>query len=185
MAFNLHHNKINNGIKTQMKKFVLMLACGLFLGTMSFAQGVKFGYINSQELLSLMPEVAKADTDLKTFAKVYQDQLEAMNKELEKKFQEYQTQEKTLTEAMKDVKQKELQSLQGRMQSTQQSAEEKIAKKKEELYKPILEKADGAIKAVAKEKGYDYVFDASGGSILYAKDSDNILPLVKTKLGIK
>lgn len=167
-----------------MKKFVLMLACGLFLTTVSFAQ-LKIGYINSQDLLREMPELVKVDSDLKTFAKTYQDQLEAMGKELEKKYQEYQTQEKTLTEAMKDVKQKELQSLQTRMQTTQQSAEEKIGKKREELYSPILKKADDAIKAVAKEKGYDYIFDGSGGSVLYAKETDNILPLVKAKLGIK
>lgn len=167
-----------------MKKFVLMLACGLFFTTVSFAQ-LKLGYINSQELLREMPELNKVDTELKTFAKTYQDQLEVMDKELQKKYGEYQAQEKTMTEAMKDVKQKELQSLQTRMQSTQQSAEEKISKKREELYSPILKKADDAIKAVAKEKGYDYIFDGAGGGLLYAKDSDNILPLVKAKLGIK
>jgi outer membrane protein len=53
------------------------------------------------------------------------------------------------------------------------------------MYKPILEKADKAIKDVAKENKYDYIFDASGGAILFAKDSDNVLSLVKTKLGIK
>lgn len=168
-----------------MKKFALMLAFGLLMGAAAYAQSPKFGYVNSQELLSVMPEMTKADSDLKTFAKQYQDQLEAMGKEFEKKGTDYQASEKTLTDAVKTVRQQELQSLQARIESFQQSAQEKIGKKKEELYKPILEKADKAIKDVAKEKGYDYVFDASGGSLLYAKDSDNILPLVKAKLGIK
>ena len=83
------------------------------------------------------------------------------------------------------MKVKELQQLEERFQSTQQSAQEKVAKKKEELYSPILEKADKAIKDVAKSNNYDYVFDASRGNILYAKETDNILPLVKAKLGIK
>jgi outer membrane protein len=47
-----------------------------------------------------------------------------------------------------------------------------------------LDKADKAIKDVAKEKGYDYIFDASNGVLLHAKDGDNILSMVKTKLGI-
>lgn len=168
-----------------MKKFVLFLAVGLLLGNMVSAQAMKIGYINSQELLSYMPEVAKADSVLKAYAKGYQDQLEAIGKEYEKKGQELQAGGNTMSDAVKEVKVKELQDLEKRYESIQQSAQDKVAKKKEELYKPILEKADKAIKDVAKEKNYDYVFDASAGSILYAKDSDNILALVKTKLGIK
>ena len=171
-----------------MKKFALLFLSGLTMTVSSFAigeVGLKLGYVNSQELLSVMPEMTKADADLKTFAKQYQDQLESMGKEFEKKGNDYQTGEKTMSDAVKEVRQKELQSLEGRIREYQQSAQEKIGKKKEDLYKPILEKADKAIKDVAKEKGYDYVFDASGGSLLYAKDSDNLLPVVKTKLGIK
>lgn len=168
-----------------MRKFVVMLALGLMIGTASFAQSQKFGYVNSQELLAAMPEITKAESDLKTFAKQYQDQLEAMEKEGQKKVQEYQAGEKTMTDAVKTVKQGELQSLQQRIETLQQTAQEKVGKKKEEVYKPILEKADKAIKDVAKEKGYSYVFDTGNGSILYANEGDNILPLVKTKLGIK
>jgi len=164
------------------------MALGLMTSVSSFALGevgVKLGYVNSQELLSVMPEMTKADGDLKAYAKQYQDQLEAMGKEMEKKGADYQANEKTMSDAVRTVKQKELQDLETRIRDYQQSAQEKVGKKKEELYKPILEKADKAIKEVAKEKGYDYVFDASGGTLLYAKDSDNLLPLVKVKLGIK
>ena len=168
-----------------MKKFVVMLALGLMIGTASFAQAQKFGYVNSQELLAAMPEITKAGTDLEVYSKQYRDQLEAMDKEAQKKVQEYQAGEKTMTDAVKTVKQKELQDLQTRIESYQQTSQEKVTKKREELYKPILEKADKAIKDVAKEKGYAYVFDTGNGAILYANEGDNILPLVKTKLGIK
>jgi outer membrane protein len=167
-----------------MKKVVLFLACGLFIGNAVFAQA-KFGYIDSRELLSLMPEMKKADSSLQLYGKTYQDQLESMSKEYQKKVQEYQGQSKTMTEAVKEVKEKELMDLQGRIESTQQSAQDKVAKKKEELFSPILEKADKAIKEVAKANNFDYVFDASAGQLLYAKESDNILALVKAKLGIK
>lgn len=176
--------------KYSMKKLVLALSVLFSLSvTSAFAigeAGVKLGYINSQELLSIMPEMSKADADLKAFGKQYQDQLEAMGKEFEKKGTEYQTGSKTMSDAVRTVKEKELQDLEGRIREFQQTSQEKIKKKQEELYKPILEKADKAIKDVAKEKGYDYIFDsASGSSILYAKDSDNILPIVKVKLGLK
>ncbi len=169
-----------------MKRIVLFLAFGLLIGNAAIAQtATKFGYINSRELLGAMPEIGKADGDLQTYAKTFQDQLQTMSKEYEKKVQEYQAQEKTMSEAVKEVKQKEIVDLQNRIESTNQSATEKVEKKREELYKPILEKADKAIKDVAKEKGFDYVFDSSNGVLLHAREADNILPLVKTKLGIK
>jgi outer membrane protein len=168
-----------------MKKILLFLACGILIGNVAFAQATKFGYIDSRELLKSMPEVAKADKDLQDFAKTYQEQLQSMSKEYEAKVQAFQAGEKTMSDAVKEVKVKEIQDLQNRIETFNQSATEKVDKKKQELYDPILKKADQAIKDVAKEKAFDYVFDASSGSLLHAKETDNILPLVKTKLGIK
>ena len=168
-----------------MKKLILFVTFGLVLSSAAMAQNVKIGYIHSQELLSLMPEMTKADKDLQAFAQPYKTQLETMAKELDTKFAAYQSGVNTMDAAMREVKEKEIKDLQARIESTQASAEQKVAAKKEELYKPILEKADKAIKAVAVEKGYDYVLDTSLGGVLYAKDSDNILAAVKLKLGIK
>lgn len=168
-----------------MKKFILLVACSFALFTSVKAQSLKIGHINSQELLSLMPEIKKAEADLKVYAKSFEDQLETMSKEYQKKMGDYQTQEKTMTDAVKEVKQKEITDLGARIESTQKSAEEKVVTKKQELFKPILDKAEKAIKEVAKEKAFDYVFDVSTGSVLVTRDADNMLPLVKAKLGIQ
>ncbi|MCB0700126.1 MAG: OmpH family outer membrane protein [Chitinophagales bacterium] len=167
-----------------MKKLVFILVCVVLVSNVTFAQ-TKFGHINSAELLQAMPDVAKAETDIQAYAKQYQDQLQGMGKEYEKKVQEYQAQEKTMTDAMKEVKVKEIKDLEARIESTNQNAQEKVEKKRQDLLKPILDKADGAIKAVATEKGYDYIFDSSTGALLHAKPSDDIMPFVKAKLGIK
>ena len=168
-----------------MKKLVLFLACGLLIGNVASAQ-LKLGYINSEELLSMMPEIKKANDDVEAYQKSFVDQLQSLQKEGQDKLSAYQAGEKTMTEAMKEVKQKELVDIQNRLQSIQASAEEKIAKKKQELYTPLLEKAQKAIEDVAKEKGYDYVFDrATGQGVLFAKDSYNIINDVKAKLNIK
>ena len=192
-----------------MKKLVLLFASGLILINSGFAQkskpsatsktvadetieaaphtGLKLGWLNSAMLLDGMPEKVKADSDITKYARSFQEMIDGMGKEYQSKIQEYQGSEKTMADAMKEVKQKEIQDLQNRIESTQQSAQEKVSQKKQEVYGPILEKADKAIKAVAKEKGYDYVFDASsgGGALLFARESDNITPYVKEKLGIK
>ena len=169
-----------------MKKFVLFLAFGLLTGSAIFAQNLKIAYINSSVLLSSMPEKAKADSDLAKYAKSFQDQIDIMMKEYQSKGQQFQASEKTMTDAMKEVKMKEIQDLQNRIESTQQSAQEKLQAKKQDVYQPILDKADKAIKAVAKEKNYDFIFDAAaGGALVFQKEEHDITPLVKAKLGIK
>jgi Outer membrane protein len=184
MAFTLHPIKFRKSHKNKMKKFLLFLACGLLIGNVVFAQA-KIGYIDSRELLKAMPEITKANTDVETYAKTFQDQLQSMGKEYETKVQKFQAEEKTMTDAVKEVRVKEIQDLQARIESFNQSATEKVDKKKQELYAPILEKADKAIKDVAKEKAYDYIFDASSGGLLHANEKENILAAVKAKLGIK
>lgn len=171
-----------------MKKFVMFLACGLLIGNIVFAQsGLKVGYINSAVLLQSMPEKINADSAISKYARSFQDQIDIMMKEYQTKGQNYQSSEKTMTEAMKEVKMKEIQDLQNRIETTQQSAQEKVQAKKQDLYSPVLEKADKAIKAVAKEKNYDFIFDAAsqGGAIVYSKEEFDITSLVKAKLGIK
>jgi outer membrane protein len=169
--------------KKRMKKIMIVLGL-LYAGNQVNAQQ-KIGYINSEELIMAMPEAKKADADITAYAKTFQDQLQAMQKELETKYKAYEAGVKTMTEAMKDVKEKELTDLQNRIQSVQQGAEEKIAAKRQDMLKPITEKADAAIQSVAKEKGYAYILDANAGGIIYALPTDNILADVKTKLGIK
>jgi len=164
----------------------MFIACGLIISNIAFAQAAtKFGYINSNDLLNAMPEKQKADTALNKYAKSFQDELEQMQKEGQKKLDDFQASQQTMTDAIKEVKTKELEDLQARIQSVQQSAQEKIQEKRTELYTPILSKAQNAIKEVAAEKGYDYIFDTSVGALVYQRQSDDIMPLVKAKLGIK
>lgn len=171
-----------------MKKLILFFACGLMLGNTLLAQttSLKIAYINSAVLLQSMPERINADSALAKYTRTFQEQIELMTKEFQTKLSQFQAGEKTMTEAMKEVKTKELQDLQTRIESTQQSAQEKIQTKKQDLYTPILEKADKAIKDVAKEKNYDYIFDVnSQGGIVFSKDEYDVTGLVKAKMGIK
>lgn len=167
----------------------MVLACGLLMGKAAIAQsntGLKIAYINSAVLLQNMPERINADSALAKYTRTFQEQIEIMTKEFQTKLQQFQGSEKTMSEAMKEVKTKELQDLQTRIETTQQSAQEKIQMKKQDLYTPILEKADKAIKDVAKEKNYDYIFDVnSQNGIVFSKDEYDITNLVKTKMGIK
>lgn len=168
-----------------MKKiFLIAFALTTLFCSNSFAQMPKFGHINSSELVQIMPGLKDAETQLEAFRKSMLDQFNTMQEDLQKMQQDYAAREKTFTDPIKEIKQKEMQQKYQLLQDFQQSAEEKVAAKKEELYNPILKKADAAIKEVAKKNGYAYVFDTSMGSFLYAQESDNIMELVKKELNI-
>ncbi|MDZ4666559.1 MAG: OmpH family outer membrane protein [bacterium] len=169
-------------MKNMLKSLVVLFAVLILAGSNANAQ--KLGYVDLQELMQLMPEYKKANTDMEAYGKSLEDELKKLSDEFQKKVADYQKAEKTLNEAIKDVRQKELQEMQGRIQEFQQSAQENIRKREAELLKPIIEKAKIAISGVAKDGAYSYIFDSSVAGFLYKPDGDNVLPKVKTKLGI-
>lgn len=173
-----------------MKRIIITLALIVSIGfsNIAFGQAVgsKIGHINSAELLSIMPEVKDADATLKTEAENLDKSYAAMVQEYQTKAQEIQSQLETMDELVRETKIKEIQETEKRIGDFQVSAQEKVAKRKEELYAPILEKADAAIKAISEKEGYTYVFDSSLGVILFAgSDAIDILPQVKAQLGIQ
>ena len=165
-----------------MKK-ILILTITCLITISSYSQN-KFGYIDSQELLLLMPEWKTAEEEVQTFAKSLESQLQAMTAEYQQSVQEYQANEATYTDLVKQDKVTEITGLEQRIQAFQQNANEALIAKEKELLEPILEKARTAIEDVASEGNYTYIFDKSVGSILYAKESENILDKVKKKLNL-
>ncbi|WP_418982192.1 OmpH family outer membrane protein [Alistipes sp.] len=169
-----------------MKKAIkLTLAVVLMLSASSlFAQ--KFGRINTQEIIVAMPETKEMQTTMESYIKELQDQLESLNVEFSNKLQEFQKNFNTYSEAIRDVKQKELQALQGRREEFEQVAQQDSQKKQNELLAPIIEKAKNAIDKVAAAGGYMAVFDTSTGSLAYYDEATltDIAPEVKKELGI-
>ena len=135
----------------------------------------KFGYIDSQELLMLMPERKTAETEVQEFAKSLEAQLGSMTAEYQQSVQEYQANETTYTDLVKQDKVAEITGLEQRIQTFQQNAQQSLQTKEQELLEPILSKARKAIEDVATEVNFTYIFDKSQGSILYVKESENIL----------
>lgn len=173
-----------------MKKFLLSLAIVLMASFTYNAtaqiKAYKFGYVNSLELLDAIPEKKTADAELEKYASNLQTSMEKMYGEYQKKIQDFQkgAQEGTLTETDQEFKAREIQDLETRIQDFQESAEEKIGKKRQSLFKPLIDKINKAIEEVAKENGYTYIFDSSAGSILHASEDENIINVIKKKLGL-
>ncbi len=171
-----------------MKSVFKICVLGILMFSASFAkaQAPKFGHIDLQALIQIMPERADAEKKFNAFQKELEDALGTMQKEAQAKYAEYITKRDSLTETVRKMKDDELNSISERIQTYQQNAQQQLQAKQAELLKPVFDKADKAVKDVGAEKGLIYVFDMSARVILYnSKESVDILPFVKTKLGIQ
>ena len=171
-----------------MKSVFKICILGILLFSSSFAnaQAPKFGHIDMQALVQIMPERAAAEKQFMAYQKEIEDAYGVMQKELQAKFVDYSAKKDSMSDTMRKMKEDDLNAMQERVQTYSQSAQQQLQSKNTELYKPILEKADKAVKEVGAEKGLIYVFDMSARVILYnSKESIDILPFVKTKLGIQ
>lgn len=126
-----------------------------------FAQ--KFGHINSQEIMSQMPEFIKARGDIEAQAKQYENDLKSMQDELTRKSDEYEKGKSTMNATAQQQKEQELQQLYQKIQQAYQDNQQALAQKQQELMQPITTKLVNAIKAVGDKGGYVYIMDLSAG----------------------
>ncbi|WP_071135466.1 OmpH family outer membrane protein [Millionella massiliensis] len=176
-------------MKTSQKLILALVAVAafLFVGTGAANAQQKFGYINSQELLSSMPEIDSVQSKVSALGKDLESQFTAMQTEMTTKAQELQSNMNTLSETVRKQKEKELFDLQTRIEEFNRSAQQELQTKQQELLKPVMEKAQAAITKVAKEQNLTAVFDVAAGALIYQNESQmvNLLPLVKQSLGIQ
>lgn len=167
-----------------LKKFALAIALfALPLGTMAQQ---KFAHMNSQEVITVMPEFTKAQADLDALAKQYQKEMETGEAELNKKYQEFLQQADSLPQNIAERRQKEIQDMAQRQQQFQQEAAQAMQKAQTDAMAPIYKKLDEAIQAVGKAEGVIYIFDLARTSIPYiGTESIDLTAKVKTQLGIK
>lgn len=176
--------------KLKMKRFIriaVLIIVVALAGKNAMAQTLKFGHINSDELIQGMPEYDSAVVKLQKFQKELQNALELMSVELNNKNEAYQKEAKSLSDIVKQTKEQELVDMQKRIQDFQNNAQGQLQNKQSEVFQPIYTKVDKAIKDVGKENNFFYVFDVAKGALLYFDEakSINVMPLVKTKLGLK
>jgi len=169
-----------------LKKAIALFSMVILISSFGFGQSVpKFGYIDSNEILSIMPETDSLQKELKAYQDYLGKQMQSMGTEYQAKLSEYQQNVNTMSDLIRQTKEKELTDLQDRIQTFQQNADQDLGNKQAELFNPLIEKVKTAITEVGQENGYTYIFDVGTGALVYYENGDNILPLVKKKLGLK
>ena len=170
-----------------LKKIALVMLLALPMGV--FAQNLKFGHINAQEIITVMPEFTKAQNDIQTLEKQLTAELQRTQEEFNKKYQEFQQAiaKDSLPPNIAERRQKELQDMMQRQEQFQQDAQQQMAKAQNDAMAPICQKLDNAIKAVGAAEGVIYIFDLARTSIPYVNESQsiNLTSKVKANLGIK
>ena len=165
-----------------LKKIALLL---LLVAPMSlFAQ--KFAHFRSMDIIPVMPEYAKAQTDIQALQKQYEDEIKRSADEFNKKFAEYQQEQQTLPQNIQERRQKELQEMQEKGMQFQQEAQQQLQKAYTDMMDPIYKKLEDAVKAIGAAGGYTYVFDLNRTDIPYIDEnvSKDVTNDIKTKLGI-
>jgi outer membrane protein len=169
-----------------MNKIKTLLVAFLLISFASFAQSndqtLKIGYTNVEYILLQLPESKQIESELKTHSTQLENQLKGKYAEYENKLQAYEKGAATMDKTIREDKEKELMNMNNSIQEFQRNAQMSLQQKEKNLVDPVISKIDKAIKDVAKEAGYTYVF--SNQALLAGPEDGDISPLVLKKLGV-
>jgi outer membrane protein len=168
-----------------MKKLIISALCAC-CGLITANAQAKFGHVNTQEIVQVMPEYTKAKTDIEALAKQYEADLKQMQDELQKKGDAFEKEQATLPDNIKQRRQTELQEMYQKIQQSYQDNQQALAKTQQEKMSSITTKVLDAIKAVGQAGGYVYIMEMGAG-IPYISTtlSTDVTAQVKAKLGLK
>ncbi|MDQ3291080.1 MAG: OmpH family outer membrane protein [Bacteroidota bacterium] len=169
-----------------MKKYWFFVILLLLLTKSSFAQ--KFGYVDSEFILSKMPAYKSAQQEIDKLSANWQKDIEGMYQNIDKMYKAYQAEEVLLTEEMKKKRQNEIVEKEKEVKEYQKKIfgfEGSVFKKRQELIKPIQDEVYDAIEKVAKKRQLQIVFDKSGELVmLYTNPVHDYTEYVLEELGL-
>ena len=154
-----------------MKK-ILLIAAMAVMSVAASAQTLKWGYVDFNELIMLMPEMDEARATLDENSRTNEEILVAMYEEYQTKMTQYQQKAESWTPAVRESKEREIMEIQARFEQTQQSLQQEIQMLQQNLQAPIYQKAQDTVTELAKAEGVAFVFEKS--SLLYVDPAQGI-----------
>jgi outer membrane protein len=167
-----------------------MKSLNTILITLAFSFGLltnvnaqsKIAHINTQEFIESMPAYQDAMKQIKQVEQTYQAEIDDLLKEAQSKNERYKAEASTKTDEENQMRMQELNEMQNSIMEYNQTATKDVQNKREELMRPVLEKARTIIQKTAREKGFDYVLDSTLGSGVLLADGYDLLDDAKAAL---
>ena len=162
----------------QIKTF--LIAAIALLGIQTVNAQAKTAHVDVNELMTKMPAVLDAQNQLKKLSDTYTAEYKTMVEEYQGKLKKYDAEASTVTDAVNQTRQQEVQDMAKRISDYQDTAQKDLQKKESDLMKPVTDKVKASIQKVGKAKGYQYVINASD---LLLADGPDLTADVKKDLG--
>jgi outer membrane protein len=147
---------------------------------------MKIAYINSEAIMQQLPEAQDAQKQLDGMSTDWQTELTKMQTDLQHRFEDYDKKKLVMSDKRRAEIEKELQDLEKKMvdyRTANFGANGELFSKQNELMKPVQDKLFKAVKDIADEGGYDYVFDKSSTTLLmYSNEKNDLTSKVLAKL---
>ena len=167
-----------------LKQVLIILLVLVSVGT---SYGQKYVYVDTKYILEQIPEFTEAQEEINTISKTWQEEIRNRKTAIENKLQAFKAEEILLPEETKKNKLAEIDLLKGEVRSLQKQrfgVNGDLFQKRQELIQPIQEKVYKAIRKIAKDNNYSFVFDkANSSNILYAESKFDISDRVIRKMG--
>lgn len=160
-----------------MKKIIIMLM--MFAPVAVFAQ--KFGHVDTQNIIQSLPEITRINGELQAIAQQYDNDLKAMQEELQRKAEEYEKSKATMNATTQQETEASLQEMYQKIQQTYQQNQQDMQKQQQEKMAPVQQKIQTAIQNVGKTGGYTYIFEA-GIPIFIGTGSKDVTAEVKAEI---
>ena len=163
------------------------IVCFGVMGANAQIGGQKIVYVDSEYIMENIPEYGDAQEELNALSQKWQNEIKAIMDKVSEMYSKYQTEQVLLSEDQKHAREQEIINKEQEAKNLQMQyfgAEGQLYQKRTELVQPIQEKIYTAMQELALTKNYAFILDlASGTSVLYANDKNDISDEVLDQLG--
>jgi outer membrane protein len=165
-----------------------LLVLVIMLGVLASAGSaqMKIGHINSEAVMQALPEAADAQKSLDALVAQWESELQKMQAEWKRRFDEYDKRKLILTDQARADQERELRELDQRIvdyRNKKFGQNGDLFQKQNEVMKPLQNKMFKVLEDIAKDDGYDYIFDRSGEVLLlFASDKHDLTEKVIARM---
>ncbi|SMO77421.1 OmpH family outer membrane protein [Fodinibius sediminis] len=150
----------------------ILSTAGLFLFLVSSAAygQLKIGYMNTQEVLSQLPQRSQVEEELNSFIQSKRSELEDRIASFQDEVATYQQNQSSMSEQQVQQREQELADQEASLQEFQQNIQSQIQQRRSELLEPLYSTMDQAIADVAESNDLDFVLNQAtntGENVIY------------------